>query len=53
MVIPSRREPAREFQVEVRNFLRKEVGFELSPGARLQGRSMKNRSRSVVYDGGW
>jgi hypothetical protein len=36
MVIPSRREPAREFQVEVRNFLRKEGGFELPPGARLQ-----------------
>ena len=36
MVIPSRREPAREFQVEVRNFLRKEGGFELPPEARLQ-----------------
>ena len=35
MVIPSRREPAREFQVEVRNFLRKEGGFEIPPGARL------------------
>jgi hypothetical protein len=35
-VIPSRREPAREFQVEVRNFLRKEGGFELPSGARLQ-----------------
>lgn len=36
MVIPSRRERSGEFQVEVRNFLRKEGGFELPAGARLQ-----------------
>jgi hypothetical protein len=36
MVIPSKREPAREFQVEVRNFLPKEGGFEFPLGARLQ-----------------
>ena len=36
MVIPSRRERGGEFQVEVRNFLRKEGTFELPAGARLQ-----------------
>ncbi len=36
MVIPSRRERGGEFQVEVRNFLRKEGAFELPAGARLQ-----------------
>ena len=35
MVIPSRRERGGEFQVEVRNFLRKEGTFELPAGARL------------------
>jgi hypothetical protein len=36
MVIPSRRERAGEFQVEVKNLLRKEGSFELPAGARLQ-----------------
>lgn len=36
MVIPSRRERTGEFQVEVRNLLRKEGSFELPTGARLQ-----------------
>ena len=36
MVIPSRRERTGEFQVEVRNLLRKEGSFELPAGARLQ-----------------
>ena len=36
MVIPSRRERAGEFQLEVRNFLRKEGAFELPAGTHLQ-----------------
>ena len=36
MVVPSRRERAGEFQVEVRNVLRKEGSFELPAGARLK-----------------
>ena len=36
MVIPSRRERTGEFQVEVKNLLRKEGSFELPAGARLQ-----------------
>lgn len=36
MVIPSRREPAGEFHVEVKDFLRKEGSFELPAGAPLQ-----------------
>ncbi len=36
MVIPSRRERTGEFQVEVKNLLRKEGSFELPVGARLQ-----------------
>ncbi len=36
MVIPSRRERTGEFQVEVKNLLRKEGSFELPAGAHLQ-----------------
>ena len=35
MLLPDKRELAGEFQIEVRNFLRKEGGFEIPPGARL------------------
>jgi hypothetical protein len=35
MLLPDKREVAGEFQIEVRNFLRKEGGFEIPPGARL------------------
>ena len=36
MLLPVKREDAGEFQVEVRNFLRKEGAFEIPAGARLE-----------------
>ena len=36
MLLPVKREDAGEFQVEVRNFLRKEGAFEIPAGAKLE-----------------
>jgi hypothetical protein len=36
MLLPVKREDAGEFQVEVRNFLRKEGIFEIPAGSRLE-----------------
>lgn len=58
LLVPSRRDNAGEYQVEIRHFLRREGGFELPAGARLlsvevrvlQGDTLKSKRLAQLWE---